>query len=119
MADVTDDPTTDSQDAAAAERGAAGSPKATAKSGQQSTTGLAVAYFMARFGIFVAILAVFWLVGFRGLPGALAAAILSIPVSFFALGRMRERVAGRMEQRKSEQLDLKSEFRSAGKSARD
>lgn len=84
---------------------------------QQSAGSLAAAYFVARLGIFIAILAIFWAVGFRGLPGALAAAILSIPVSFLVLGRMRERVAGRMHERKAEQLSLKEEFRTAGKDA--
>lgn len=75
---------------------------------------LAVSYFMARFGIFVLILAVFWLFGFGGLPGALAAAILSIPVSFFLLGRMRVQVAEAMADRRQSQLSLRDEFRTAG-----
>lgn len=82
---------------------------------KQPTTSLAVSYFIARFGIFVVILAIFWLIGFEGLPGALAAAIVSIPVSFFALGKMRVRVATAMAERKHSQLSMRDEFRSTGK----
>jgi hypothetical protein len=82
---------------------------------KQPTTSLAVSYFIARFGIFVVILAIFWLVGFRGLPGALAAAILSIPVSFFGLTKMRVRVAEAMAERKQTQTSLRDEFRTGGR----
>ena len=82
---------------------------------QQPAASLAAAYFLARLGIFVAILAIFWWIGFDGLPGALGAAILSIPVSFFALGKMRERVAQRLEERRAGQQNLKEEFRTTGK----
>lgn len=78
---------------------------------KQSTTALAAGYFLARLGIFLVIMAIFWLVGFTGLPGALAAAIVSIPVSFFALSSMRVRVAEAMAERREEQLGLKREFR--------
>lgn len=78
---------------------------------KQSTTALAVGYFLARLGIFLVIMAIFWLVGFTGLPGALAAAIVSIPVSFFALSSMRVRVAEAMADRRTEQISLKREFR--------
>ncbi|MFV0533257.1 MAG: DUF4229 domain-containing protein [Cumulibacter sp.] len=84
---------------------------------KQSTTGLALSYFIARLGIFALILAGFWLIGFRGLPGAVAAAIVSIPVSFFALSKMRVRVAEGMSQRKEKQLSMRDEFRSTGKKA--
>lgn len=82
---------------------------------RQPAASLAAAYFVARLGVFLVILAIFWVVGFRGLPGALAAAILSIPVSFFTLGRMRQSVAIRMDERRAEQQNLKDEFRDAGK----
>lgn len=77
---------------------------------------LAVSYLVARLGIFAAILAIFWLVGFRGLPGALAAAIVSIPVSLFALSSMRVRVAETMAERKHGQISLRDQFRDTGKS---
>ena len=82
---------------------------------KQATTSLAVSYFVARLGIFLAIMAVFWLVGFGGLPGALAAAILSIPVSFFVLSGLRVRVAEAMAERQQSQLSLRDEFRTTGK----
>lgn len=84
---------------------------------KQGAGSLAAAYFVARLGIFAAILALFWAFGFRGLPGALSAAIVSIPVSFYLLSGMRVRVAQRMEERKIEQLTLKDEFRTTGKTA--
>lgn len=91
--------------------------KTTTPPKRQPAASLAAAYFVARLGIFLAILGLFWLVGFRGLPGALAAAIVSIPVSFFLLTSMRERVATRLAERKQAQLSVKEEFRNAGKHA--
>lgn len=92
-------------------------PEKTTAPAKQPAASLAAAYFVARFGIFLAILGVFWLFGFRGLPGALAAAIVSIPVSFFLLTSMREKVAIRLAERKQAQLSVKDEFRNAGKQA--
>ena len=94
-------------------------PTAETPKAKQPTTSLAASYFVARIGIFLVILAIFWLVGFRGLPGALAAAILSIPVSFFALTNMRVRVAGAMATRKEAQLNMRDEFRNTGKESID
>lgn len=77
---------------------------------------MAVGYLFARLAIFVLLLSVFWLAGFGGMPGALAAAILSIPISFFMLSGMRIRVAEAMHERREAQGNIREQFRSGGKS---
>lgn len=83
---------------------------------QRPAVMMAVGYLFARLAIFVLLLSVFWLSGFGGMPGALAAAILSIPISFFMLSGMRIRVAEAMQERREAQDDLREKFRSEGKS---
>lgn len=77
--------------------------------------GLMVAYAVGRLGIFVTLGSIFWAFGFRGLPGLLAAALISIPLSFVALKVWRVELARRIEERKSTQLSMKDAFRTTGR----
>ncbi len=77
--------------------------------------GLMVAYAVGRLGIFVILGAIFWAFGFRGLPGLLAAALISIPLSFVLLKVWRVELARRIEERKATQLSMKDAFRTTGR----
>lgn len=77
--------------------------------------GLMAAYAVGRLGIFVILGAIFWAFGFRGLPGLLAAALISIPLSFVLLKVWRVELARRIEERKTAQLRMKDAFRTTGR----
>ncbi|GAB3306063.1 DUF4229 domain-containing protein [Epidermidibacterium keratini] len=79
--------------------------------GSKPIAALMAAYAVGRLGIFVILGMIFWAFGFRGLPGLLAAALISIPLSFVVLKAWRVELAKRIEERKVAQLSIKDEFR--------
>ena len=56
-------------------------------------------YTVLRFGLFLLLWALLWLMRVPGLLAALIALALSVPLSFVLLRRQRERVAANLEQR--------------------
>jgi Flp pilus assembly protein TadB len=56
-------------------------------------------YTVLRFGMFLLLWGMLWLVRVPGLLAALIALVLSVPLSFVLLRRQRERVAANLEQR--------------------
>ncbi len=67
-----------------------------------------VVYTAGRFGIFLATAAVLWLVGFRSWILALAAILLSMPVSYYALRRQRAALADSVERRIRDRRELRA-----------
>ena len=74
---------------------------------------LMAAYFLARVGVFAVLVVIFYLVHFRGFPGLIAAAIVSIPVSYFVCRGWRIELARRMADRQEQKLQFKQEFKTA------
>lgn len=56
-------------------------------------------YTVLRFGLFLVLFAILWLLGVGGLLGALVAVVLSIPLSLVLLARPRAALARTIEQR--------------------
>lgn len=81
---------------------------------QQPVAALTLFYIVGRFAVFGALVGIFFLVGFRGFPGLIAAAFLSIPLSFLVLKPVRVRLAQRMLDRRLEKESVRDDFRSAG-----
>lgn len=77
--------------------------------------GLIAVYTLGRMIVFAVLVVIFYLVGLRGLPGMIAGAIVSIPVSYFLLAKTRVEVANRIAARKESELSRKDAFRTAGK----
>lgn len=75
---------------------------------------LFVAYFGGRFLVFVLLALVLYLVNFRGLPGLLAAAIASIPLSYLLFRGWRADLAARMIARRDAKVAAKDAFRASG-----
>jgi len=74
---------------------------------------LMAAYFLARVGVFAVLVVVFYFVHFRGFPGLIAAAIVSIPVSYLVCRGWRAELARRMADRHEQKLQIKQEFKTA------
>ncbi len=70
-----------------------------------------VAYTAGRIGIFLATAAVLWLAGFRSWILALAAILLSMPVSYYVLRRQRAALARTVERRVSDRRELRARLR--------
>lgn len=104
---------TDAQSTAQSAKAAGATPVTDPAS--KSIGPMVAAYTMGRLVVFVVIAVIFYLVGFRGLPGMLGAAILSIPVSYFLLAKTRVELANRIAARKESELNRKDAFRTAGK----
>lgn len=81
---------------------------------QQPVSSLFVFYTVARFVIFGAFALLLWWIGLKGWTGLLVAAAISIPVSYFALRPLRDRLTGRISERQRSRLEAKEEFRTAG-----
>lgn len=56
-------------------------------------------YTVLRFGLFLVLFAILWLLGVGGLLGAVIAVVLSIPLSLVLLARPRAALAKTIEQR--------------------
>jgi hypothetical protein len=56
-------------------------------------------YTLLRFGLFGVLFGLLWLLGVRGLLGALIALVLSVPLSYVLLARPRAALANTIEQR--------------------
>jgi hypothetical protein len=63
------------------------------------TLGAMWLYTVLRFGMFLLLWAMLWLVRVPGLLAALIALVLSVPLSYVLLRRQRERVAANLQQR--------------------
>ncbi|TQS44901.1 DUF4229 domain-containing protein [Cryptosporangium phraense] len=70
-------------------------------------------YTVARFMVFVACVALLFLVGFRSWFLVLGALLLSAPLSFFLLRKQREAFAQRVEGRVSQRQTDKAKLRAA------
>lgn len=81
---------------------------------KQPVSSLFAFYTIARFAIFGAFALLLWLVGLKGWTGLLVAAAISIPVSYFALRPLRDRLTGRISERQRSRTEAKEEFRTAG-----
>lgn len=81
---------------------------------RQPVGALTLFYVVGRFAVFGALVGIFFLLGFRGFPGLIAAAFVSIPLSFFVLKPVRVRLAQRMLDRRLEKESVRDDFRSAG-----
>ncbi len=75
--------------------------------------GLMAAYFVGRFGVFVVLVVICYLVHFRGFPGLIASALLSIPISYFLFRGWRVELAQRMAAKQEQKLQFKEEFKTA------
>jgi Protein of unknown function (DUF4229) len=75
----------------------------------------AAVYTGARALVFLAFLGLGWLVGLRGFLLIVVALVLSIPISYFFLARLRDRFAADLERkidrRRERRTDLRSQLR--------
>lgn len=104
--------TSDSASGAPAEEGTTpadeGAPRAA-----KPVAALMAAYFVGRFGVFVVLVVLCYLVHFRGFPGLIASALASIPISYFLFRGWRVELAQRMTAKQEQKLLLKAEFKTA------
>lgn len=72
-------------------------------------------YTAGRLGILAALLVLLWLLGLGGFPLILLALVLSMPVSYLALGRSRvamgEQIAARVERGRAKRATLRARLR--------
>ena len=84
----------------------------TAPSGEIKPVGpLLAAYTVGRFGVFVLLIVIFYVVNYRGFPGLIAAALISIPVSYLLFRGWRTELAERIDAKNDRKLRFKEEFR--------
>ncbi len=74
---------------------------------------LMAAYFVGRFGVFVVLVVICYLLHFRGFPGLIASALVSIPISYFLFRGWRIELAQRMAAKQEQKLQLKQAFKTA------
>ncbi|WP_170111146.1 DUF4229 domain-containing protein [Antricoccus suffuscus] len=108
--------TSDSASGAPTEEGPTPAEKRAAGSGTTAAKpvgGLMAAYFVGRFGVFVVLVVICYLVHFRGFPGLIASALVSIPISYFLFRGWRVELAQRMAVKQEQKLRFKEEFKTA------
>jgi hypothetical protein len=71
-------------------------------------------YTLLRFGLFFALWGIVYLIGVRGLLGALLALVLSVPLSFVLLAKPRalfvRQLERRVDERRSNRAELDAEL---------
>jgi hypothetical protein len=70
-----------------------------------------VTYTAARVGVFLAVAALLWVVGFRSWVLAFAAVLLAMPLSYVVLRRQRIAFALAVERRVRERRELRAKLR--------
>jgi Protein of unknown function (DUF4229) len=97
--------------------GASEQPGATAASGALSAPPPLAKWFLlytlGRLVIAAALIALLWVLGLPGFPGFLFGVLLSMPVSFFLLGRVRQRLTGALVARSERKEALRAQLRGA------
>lgn len=68
-------------------------------------------YTAARIAIFAVLLALFWAVGLGSFPGIVFALLLSIPVSYFLLGKQRSDLTAAVIERQRAKTQLRARLR--------
>ena len=68
-------------------------------------------YTLGRLVIAAALIALLWTLGLPGFPGFLFGVLLSMPVSFFVLGGVRQRLTGALVARSERKEALRAQLR--------
>ena len=68
-------------------------------------------YTLGRLAIAAALIALLWVLGLPGTPGFLFGVLLAMPVSFFALGSVRQKLTGALASRAERKEALRAELR--------
>jgi hypothetical protein len=68
-------------------------------------------YTFGRLAIAAALIALLWVLGLPGTPGFLFGVLLAMPVSFFALGRVRQKLTAALAARAERKEQLRAELR--------
>jgi hypothetical protein len=68
-------------------------------------------YTFGRLAIAAALIALLWVLGLPGTPGFLFGVLLAMPVSFFVLGPVRQRLTGALVARNERKEALRAELR--------
>ncbi len=72
---------------------------------------LFLVYTLGRLAIAAALIALLWVLGLPGTPGFLFGVLLAMPVSFLALGRVRQRLTAALAVRAERKEQLRAELR--------
>ncbi len=72
---------------------------------------LFLAYTFGRLAIAAVLIALLWVLGLPGTPGFLFGVLLAMPVSFFALGRVRQKLTAALAARAERKEQLRAELR--------
>ena len=72
---------------------------------------LFLVYTFGRLAIAAVLIALLWWLGLPGTPGFLFGVLLAMPVSFFALGRVRTGLTGALAARAEQKEALRAELR--------
>ncbi|MDQ3714990.1 MAG: DUF4229 domain-containing protein [Actinomycetota bacterium] len=76
-------------------------------------------YTVGRIAIFAVLLAVLWAVDLGSFPGILFALLLSMPASYFLLGKQREDLAAAVIERREARARLRDRLRGSSDAASD
>ena len=68
-------------------------------------------YTLGRLAIAAALIALLWVLGLPGTPGFLFGVLLAMPVSYLALGRVRQRLTSALVARAERKEALRAELR--------
>lgn len=68
-------------------------------------------YTLARLALFAALFVVFWAVGLGSYPGILFSLLLSMPLSYFLLGKLREPLTERLLARRAQKQAVRAQLR--------
>lgn len=79
----------------------------------------ALVYTAARIAIFAVLLALLWALGLGSFPGMLFALLLSMPASYFLLGKQREQLAVAVTERREARSALRARLRGTSDSESD
>lgn len=71
----------------------------------------ALVYTVGRIAIFAVLLALLWAVNLGSYPGILFALLLSMPASYFLLGKQREALAVAIQERREARAQVRARLR--------
>ena len=94
-----------------AEQTGATAPVGNAGAGEPKVLPWLLLYTLGRLAIAAALVALLWVLGLPGTPGFLFGVLLAMPVSYLALGRVRQRLTSALVARAERKEALRAELR--------